>query len=117
MTKKFLVILATLSIIALMCLNSCTAAGIECGLIGKWEYSVTINGDTYKTIYEFKSSDTLILSTYQQGALNTNIKFTVDSVNGHTIKYENNEMEYRNLTCDSVEFGFTNNWIRYYKVY
>lgn len=39
MTKKFLSLFAVLSIAAMAILSSCTSAGVECGLIGKWEYS------------------------------------------------------------------------------
>ena len=39
MTKRILSVLAMMSIAAMMMLSSCTAAGVECGLIGKWEGS------------------------------------------------------------------------------
>ena len=37
MTKRFLSLMAMVGIVAMMMLSSCTAEGVECGLIGKWE--------------------------------------------------------------------------------
>ena len=38
MTKRFLSVMAMIGIVAMMMLSSCTPAGVECGLIGTWEY-------------------------------------------------------------------------------
>ena len=62
MTKRILSVLAMLSIAAMMMLSSCTAAGVECGLIGKWEYSEKedLTGTELKITYEITASDEFI---------------------------------------------------------
>ena len=129
MTKKFLSIFAILSIAAIMFLSSCTAAGVECGLIGKWEHSETIDGIIVKTTFEFTSDDKIIRTREgkekdSEGIEITtsgNKEFTIKSVSEHTIKMTDNKggLKYRNLTCDSVEFADENNdnWAKFTKVY
>ena len=109
MTKRFLSILAMLSIAAMMFLSSCTAAGVECGLIGKWEYKVGVNSASY----EITSDDKIIVRVngIKQG------EFVIESVSDHTIKTLYGEMEYQNLTCDSVEFKDSGMWVEFNRVY
>ena len=131
MTKKFLSIFAILSIAAIMFLSSCTAAGVECGLIGKWEHSETIDGIIVKTTFEFTSDDKIIRTSEIKGKdrdgteINDsdNKEFTIKSVSEHTIKTTDkgdlSGLKYRNLTSDSVEFADENydNWTKFTKVY
>ena len=120
MTKKILSVLAMMSIAAMMMLSSCTAAGVECGLIGKWEYSK----DTYTTTVEITADDKLIvISKYEiEGkAVENKMEGTIKSVKDHKITYEYNgtefEVEYSDLGCDTVKFGSGESKVEYKKVY
>lgn len=106
MTKKFLGILAMLSIAAMTVLSSCTAAGVECGLIGKWEAKETLEGITMTQTIEITSDDKYILEVKYSDGYNYKTEYTIESVDGHTIKFKNGgEVEYSELTCDSVKLG------------
>ena len=105
MTKRILSVLAMMSIAAMMMLSSCTAAGVECGLIGTWELKE--NGIT--VTIEITSEDKLIMSLGSGGA-----QCEITKVNDHEIIFELSDtsaskvvysLEYKNLTCDSVEFS------------
>lgn len=115
--KKFLGILAMVSIVAaMMCLSSCTPAGVECGLIGKWEYSK----DSLKITVDIKSDDTVTTSSKVAG-VGGSFDYTVKSVSDHTITLEKNnvevDVEYKNLGCDSVEMKLgEGEWYKYSKV-
>ena len=137
MTKRILSVLAMLSIAAMMMLSSCTAAGVECGLIGKWEYvsSVDEDGTKYTTTYEITADDKFIITTKYEfsqeykdkmAAEGTKLptapreqKYTIESVSDHKIKVKeiDGELEYRNLGCDSVEFKLGDKWTKLSKVY
>lgn len=108
MTKKFFTILAMLSVASMLVLSSCTAAGVECGLIGKWERKETTNGITVTATVEITSDDKLIVNV-SSGSLSEKTEYTIVSVDDHTIKYEHNgikyETDYKDLTCDSVKFN------------
>ena len=113
MTKKILSVLAMMSIAAMMMLSSCTAAGVECGLIGKWEGDE--NG--YTQIIEITADDKLTVIGKRDGKTMFEIKGTIKSVKDHKITYEYNgmevEVEYSDLGCDTVKFGD----VEYKKVY
>lgn len=101
MTKKFFSALVVLSIAAMMFLSSCTAAGVECGLIGKWEYKEGLT-------VEITNDDKCKID----GA-----EFEVESVDDHVIKVKNfGSVEYKNLGCDSVEFKVGGVWFEFSKV-
>ena len=136
MTKRILSVLAMLSIAAMMMLSSCTAAGVECGLIGKWEYSEKVNDDVKQrtTTYEITADDKVIMTMKYEfsqeykdkmAAEGTKLptepieqKYTIESVSDHKIKIKNGgELEYRNLGCDSVEFKLGDKWTKLSKVY
>lgn len=139
MTKRILSVLAMLSIAAMMMLSSCTAAGVECGLIGKWEYEEKITNSgiecTNTFSYEITSDDKLILtakfaykivnaeaasgSGIKDGQTHSNkSEKTIESVSNNTIKIKDgSKIEYRNLGCDSVEFKFGDKWTKLSKVY
>lgn len=126
MTKKFLGILAMLSIATMTVLSSCTAAGVECGLIGKWEcegtryYNEDYGSRTVTYTLEFTSDDKVIWTIDN----NDEIEFKIKSVNEDTIKCSYNninaKIRYRNLSGKSVEFkceGIANSsWWDYTKV-
>ena len=113
MTKKILSVLAMMSIAAMMMLSSCTAAGVECGLIGKWEHSE--NG--YTTTIEITADDKLTVTGKYDGKTMHEVKGTIKSVKDHKVTYEVNgeeyPMEYSDLGCDTVKFGD----VEYKKVY
>ena len=113
MTKKILSVLAMMSIAAMMMLSSCTAAGVECGLIGKWEYSE----DGYTTIIEITADDKLIRTGKYDGKTMGEVKGTIKSVSDKVVTYEVNgeeyKQEYSDLGCDTVKFGD----VEYKKVY
>lgn len=105
MTKKFLGILAMLSIAAMTVLSSCTAAGVECGLIGKWEAKETQGDITVTQTIEITSDDKCIFEVKYSNGYNHKTEHTIESVDGHTIKLKDGgEIEYSELTCDSVKF-------------
>lgn len=106
MTKKFFSALVVLSIAAMMFLSSCTAAGVECGLIGKWEHK-----EGFVTItVEITNDDKCKID---------GVEFEVESVDDHVIKIKNYSLgpvEYKNLGCDSVEFKVGGAWFEFSKV-
>ena len=100
MTKRFLTVLAMLSIAAMMMLSSCTAAGVECGLIGKWE----MDGGGFTV--EITSDDKAIMSDNFGHATTVKIK----SVDGKEITLqdaigEEIKVKYKDLSADSVKFA------------
>ena len=126
MTKRILSVLAMLSIAAMMMLSSCTAAGVECGLIGKWEYvsSVDEDGTKYTRTHEITADDKFISTMKYEfsqeykdkmAAEGVNLptapiknEYTIESVSDHKIKIKNGgELEYSDLGCDTVKFGDT----------
>lgn len=118
MTKKNLSILAVLNVAAIAILSSCTAAGVECGLIGKWEHVERFDKGEITESYEFTSGDKLIIEIGEERN-----RYAIESVNNHTIEYSypNSSavlsLEYRNLTCDSVEFKIGKIWEEYTKIH
>ena len=133
MTKRILSVLAMLSIAAMMMLSSCTAAGVECGLIGKWEYvsSVDEDGTKYTRTHEITADDKFISTMkyefsqeYKDKMAAEGVNFptapikneyTIESVSDHKIKFKeiDGELEYSDLGYDTVKFGGT----EYKKVY
>ena len=121
MTKRILSVLAMMSIAAMMMLSSCTAAGVECGLIGKWEY---VNGsDDYKRTIEITADDQIISVVndydYQYDSATGNevrvekeveTKGTIEEVTGKAIIYKVKDstvksvLEYSDLNGDTVKF-------------
>ena len=104
MTKRILSVLAMMSIAAMMMLSSCTAAGVECGLIGKWERS-----DDGKTVtVEITADDKLTITAKYDGKTVFEIKGTIKSVSGKEVTYEGDGIEdkikYSDLGCDTVKF-------------
>lgn len=118
-TKRFY--LAVLSIAVVACLSSCTAAGVECGLIGKWEYSdngVTITID----IAADDKVTTTVKATVATVTTTTTSDATVKSVSDHTVTLEKDgvesKIEYKDLGCDSVKFKTVgDDWRTYKKVF
>ena len=107
MTKRILSVLAMMSIAAMMMLSSCTAAGVECGLIGKWEY---VNGsDNYKQTIEITADDK-ITSVESYRGVEEKTEGTIEEVTGKAIIYkekgadETNVLEYSDLNGDTVKF-------------
>ena len=100
MTKKFLSVLAMLSIAAMMMLSSCTAAGVECGLIGKWIYSEY--GHT--TTVEITTDDKIIVKLGGK----TIVDGEIIKVDDHEVTYKysgfETKMKYSDLGCDTVKF-------------
>ena len=105
MTKKILSVLAMMSIAAMMMLSSCTAAGVECGLIGKWENEK----DGVKTTVEITADDKLTVTGKYDGKTVYEMKGTIKSVSDKEITYEVNgsevKVKYSDLGCDTVKFG------------
>ena len=105
MTKKILTLLAMMSIAAMMMLSSCTAAGVECGLIGVWEME-----DNSKVTWEITADDKIIAKTDGKKTAEAEIEEVKDKEihlkGGPTI-------EYSDLGCDTVTF----NSIKFKKVY
>lgn len=117
MTRKIFNILVMLSIAATMFLSSCTAAGLECGLLGKWEYSLKTYNQSIMFTFEFRNDDKVVVETNVNN-VETKGEDTVKSVSNHTIKFDDGtEIDYRNLTCDSVEFKIDSIWMEFTKVY
>ena len=112
MTKRILSVLAMLSIAAMMMLSSCTAAGVECGLIGKWENVKNNDGAKITTTYEITTDDKFIIIVKAEHNGKTNEQkqeYTIESVSDHKIKVKevDSELEYSDLGCDTVKFGGT----------
>ena len=120
MTKRILSVLAMMSIAAMMMLSSCTAAGVECGLIGKWycneywvEYGYTID-------VEITADDKITVIRTSLGGLMEGEKSekivdgTIESVSDKEITYKNNGIEYTikysDLCCDEVKFDGDTYW-------
>ncbi|MCH5149189.1 MAG: hypothetical protein J1G30_00865 [Spirochaetales bacterium] len=124
MTRKFLNVLAVLNIVTMMFLSGCTAAGVECGLIGIWERSdtvITTGGYSMEIItsYEFTNDDKMIFEVNTVYGKSVS-EYTIKSVNNRMIKCNDGSViEYRNLGFDSVEFGDSGigTWAEFAKVY
>lgn len=116
MTKRILTVLAMVSIAAMMMLSSCTAAGVECGLIGKWE---SVNESSYyegeKNTIEITADDKIIFTSpekdYETGKIKLETtKGTIEEVTGKAIIYKNDKateksvLEYSELSGDTVKF-------------
>ena len=107
MTKRILSVLAMMSIAAMMMLSSCTAAGVECGLIGKWERS-----DDGKTVtVEITADDKIIVIAKFEVAgtkVENKSEGTIKSVSDKEVTYEVDgiefKVEYSDLGCDTVKF-------------
>ena len=128
MTRKILNILMMLGSAAMLLLSSCTAAGVECGLLGKWENTgkldyLTDGVYTFTYTYEIRSDDKIVFRFKVKDSSNEIIadeenEYTIKSVSDHKIKCNNdNEIEYRNLTYDSVEFKMGLTWLEFNKLY
>ena len=117
MTKRILSVLAMMSIAAMMMLSSCTAAGVECGLIGKWEGSE----DGATVTVEITADDKLIVIVKYEVAgkkMEDKTEYTITKVSDKEITYEFDgkeqpKMKYSDLGCDTVKFGD----VEYKKVY
>ena len=125
MTKRILSVLAMLSIAAMMMLSSCTAAGVECGLIGKWEYSEKedLTGAELKITYEITASDKFIstVSMTLSGITKETVsEGKIKAVIANRIVYEEDGEEikigYQNLKSDSVEFIYEEGYLPFKKV-
>ena len=125
MTKRILSVLAMLSIAAMMMLSSCTAAGVECGLIGKWEYSEKedLTGTELKITYEITASDEFI-STVSMTLLGITTETVsegkIKAVVANRIVYEEDGEEikigYQNLKSDSVEFIYEEGYLPFERI-
>ena len=125
MTKIILSVLAMLSIAAMMMLSSCTAAGVECGLIGKWEYSEKedLTGTELKITYEITASDEFI-STVSMTLLGITTETVsegkIKAVVANRIVYEEDGEEikigYQNLKSDSVEFIYQEGYLPFERI-
>ena len=107
MTKRILSVLAMMSIAAMMMLSSCTAAGVECGLIGKWEY---VNGsDNFKQTIEITADDKITSVESYRGEEQKE-EGTIEEVTGKAIIYKEKDstvksvLEYSDLNGDTVKF-------------
>ena len=107
MTKRILSVLAMMSIAAMMMLSSCTAAGVECGLIGKWERSE----DGVTVTVEITADDKIIVITKFEVAgtkVEDKSEGTIKSVSDKEVTYEVDgiefKVEYSDLGCDTVKF-------------
>lgn len=126
--KRNVRILIMMSIFATLFLSGCTNAGIECGLIGKWEnepypyyYEIFPDYGIIEIIYTFeiRRDDKIayrikVKDSNEQIIADREFEFTVKSVSNHCIKYDYDgcdyEIEYQNLICDTVEFKFDSYW-------
>ncbi len=125
MTKRILSVLAMLSIAGMMMLSSCTAAGVECGLIGKWEYSEKedLTGTELKITYEITASDEFI-STVSMTLLGITTETVsegkIKAVIANKIVYNENGEEisigYQNLKSDSVEFIYQEGYLPFERI-
>ena len=125
MTKRILSVLAMMSIAAMMMLSSCTAAGVECGLIGKWEYSEKedLTGTELKITYEITASDEFI-STVSMTLLGITTETVsegkIKAVIANKIVYNENGEEisigYQNLKSDSVEFIYQEGYLPFERI-
>ena len=106
MRKRILSVLAMMSIAAMMMLSSCTAAGVECGLIGVWEME-----DNSKVTWEITADDKIIVKTDGKKTAEAEI----EEVKDKEIHFKGGvtTIEYSDLGCDTVTF----NSIKFKKVY
>lgn len=111
---KRIILISTIVILAIITAG-CTTAGVECGLIGKWEY----RGIGYSLICEFTAEDEFVwtfLSEETQVIKKANIK----SVNNGQIELDcadyydlgnssisSNCIYYQDLGCESVRLKFS----------
>ena len=109
MTKRFLSLMAMVGIVAMMMLSSCTAEGVECGLIGKWE---TLRYYEGKQTVEITADDKITFTSSQDSGFNKETrKGTIEHVVvGKAIIYkidgsdEESVLEYSDLSGNTVRF-------------
>lgn len=117
MVKRIILIFA-IAILAIITAG-CTDAGVECGLIGKWEYLGVTNE---KLICEFTVDDEFIWKLFLGDGEITK-KAQIKSVNNGCIKLDcadyydlgNSSISsdciyYRDLGCESVRLKFINSY-------
>ena len=107
MTKKNLSVI--IALIVVMMLSSCTAEGVECGLIGKWESLRYYEGE--QTV-EITADDKITFTSSQDSGFNKETrKGTIEHVVvGKAIIYkidgsdEESVLEYSDLSGNTVRF-------------
>lgn len=111
MTKRILTVLAMVSIAAMMMLSSCTAAGVECGLIGKWEFQLNGVTDTWEFTSDDKFTHTHVST--EDGITRTDTsKGTIEDVTGKALilryagETNDSQLEYSELNGDTVKIGY-----------
>lgn len=117
MAKRIILIFAT-AILAITTAG-CTTAGVECGLVGKWEYLGMTNE---KLICEFTADDEFIWQ-YLLGETRVTKKAKIKSVNNGCIKLDyadyynlgNSSISidciyYQDLGCEAVRLKFSNSY-------
>ncbi|MBQ1998176.1 MAG: hypothetical protein II220_01670 [Spirochaetales bacterium] len=114
MTKRFLSVMAMVSVVAMMMLSSCTTAGVECGLIGKWEM-VQEYYEGYKQTIEITTDDKITFISPQMDYDTDKVAYqtrkgTIEEVTGKAIIYKmdgiegKSVLEYSDLNGDTVKF-------------
>ena len=111
MTKRILTVLAMVSIAAMMMLSSCTAAGVECGLIGKWEFQLNEVTDTWEFTSDDKFTHTRVST--EDGITRTDTsKGTIEDVTGKALilryagETNDSQLEYSELNGDTVKIQY-----------
>ena len=115
MTKRFLSVMAMVSVVAMMMLSSCTTAGVECGLIGKWEAVQEYYGEGYKQTIEITADDKITFTSPQRDYDTDKVAYqtrkgTIEEVTGKAIIYKmdgiegKSVLEYSDLNGDTVKF-------------
>ena len=117
MVKRIILIFAT-AILAIITAG-CTTAGVECGLVGKWEYLGMTNE---KLICEFTADDEFIWQ-YLLGGTGVTKKAKIKSVNNGQIELDCADyydlgnssisidcIHYQDLGCEAVRLEFSNSY-------
>jgi hypothetical protein len=115
MRKKILTLLAMMSIATMMMLSSCTAAGVECGLIGKWEQLEDDDDSSYVITYEITADNKFIITgetiTHDEDFKQMfRHELEITEIKDNTIIMESGlmSMEYSELNCGTVKFNGRN---------
>jgi hypothetical protein len=115
MRKKILTLLAMMSIATMMMLSSCTAAGVECGLIGKWEQLEDDDDSSYVITYEITADNKFIITgetiTHDEDFKQmSRHELEITEIKDNTIIMESGlmSMEYSELNCGTVKFNGRN---------
>lgn len=105
---------SVMGIVSILAVMSCTMAGAECGLLGKWERPIVGVGTE---IMEFKADDTVITTVSGgSGSISHSAKIKTADATAKTLEIEDNGVTLKytyELACDELRLTTTGAKVTY----